>query len=335
MDEAEEEEQLPPPPPPPLPPRTGPRCGPWQRRLNEIPVISFDVNCSVADYVVFMTLRFTRAGLLAPFSYCGAPVTPHKNPRAREKKGGKEIDDSGVFYHIIELFNSLEEDDRSLRVQLLVSDYDGYMVAIRRRVLNTWGAWGRFNHLYVPSWLNSEDMGVDASHNKKTTVGGSPLMQSMFYALVRPNRSKDEIRKAALRAIVIFIEAFRLSCILRLVMGAMRTGKETPLEPYHWERINSWGHLCKFTLQRAKYGQVESPNVLERMMNTCNYTSFDEIIGENGDLTWLMRDEGTLLDDELKRWLLRRGAGTDIANPDFDAAAAAVAPDDGQHEDDD
>ena len=135
--------------------------------MQEIPVISFDVNCSVADYVVFMTLRFTRAGLLAPFSYCGAPVTPHKNPRAREKKDGKEIDESGVFYHIIELSNSLEENDPSLCVQLLVSDYDGYMVAISRRVHKAGGPRGRFSRLYVPSWLNSEDIGVDAAHNKK------------------------------------------------------------------------------------------------------------------------------------------------------------------------
>lgn len=137
--------------------------------MQEIPVIPFDVNCSVADYVAFMTLKFRRAGRLAPFSYCGAPVrvSPHKNPRAREKKGGKEIDESGVFYHIVELSNSLEEDDPTLRVQLLVSDYDGYMVAVRRRVLNGWGPWCRFSRLYVPSWLNSEDMGVDASHNKK------------------------------------------------------------------------------------------------------------------------------------------------------------------------
>ncbi|KAE8777592.1 rRNA N-glycosidase [Hordeum vulgare] len=151
-------------------------------------------------------------------------------------------------------------------------------------------------------------MGVAGSHDKKTTVGGSPLMLDMFNALVRPNRSKAERRKAALRAIVIFCQAFRLLCILRLVIRAMESDQETPLEPYQWERINNWGHLCKFTRQRAKYGQVENPHVLQRMMDICNYASFDDIIGENGDLTLIMRDEGTLLDAELKRWLMRSGA---------------------------
>lgn len=79
------------------------------------------------------------------------------------KERGKKK--TGRSYHKIQLNHS---GDPSKAVQLLVCDFDGYMVGFRRRKPNgIWGRWKRLKGEHMPSWLNSEEIAINGSHTKK------------------------------------------------------------------------------------------------------------------------------------------------------------------------
>ncbi|XP_044363938.1 uncharacterized protein [Triticum aestivum] len=215
------------------------------------------------------------------------------------------------------MFNSL---DPSVRVQLLVCDYDGYIVGFRRQEKRVWGTWYRLRGEYMPTWLNPAEIRVSGNHSTETTVGGIDCIMHMFYALARSESDLAEIKATLLRAVVMFCEALRFLCILQMVIDAIVNNQDaTPLPNHFWGRINNWGQLSRMALQVCKNGAVDSPTLLGRVMHRCQYFSFEEIIGDRtkGDLTLLMRNDEILLDRATWESLQEEGAGEDVHDPRF------------------
>ncbi|XP_051231022.1 uncharacterized protein [Lolium perenne] len=327
---------------PPLPEMGGPPCAPRQINVESIKVTApFDVGgCSshalTHRYNKLMKGQMKRAKKIGPGVFCEKPITPHHNPSNAKGKKLFPVDEanpkgpqtlrldpvSGHSYHAIELRN---KSKTKMRVQLLVCDYNLYIVGFRRFKDNKWSSWYTCSDVHVPQEFNAISMGIDGDHRIKSKMGGGKCLNSMFFALANypeNTANKDKLRKAFLRAVVYFSEALRLFPVYdEIIKRIWNDANETLLPDHCWPSINGWGNLGEFALVTGKNKGKMNMYKFVKYVRSRGIVSFSDLVGTRKSvLMLLMREEDALLDRQLPLQL--RGVsrpGHDVKDRGFES----------------
>jgi hypothetical protein len=106
--------------------------------------------------------RIKRAKDIEPLTYYDTPVTPAPNPE--NPKIGNDAK-SGHSYHVIELVDG--GGNSGMRVQLLICDYNQYLVAFRRQRDRVWSAWYHWSDWPLPDYFNGVSLEITGDHKIK------------------------------------------------------------------------------------------------------------------------------------------------------------------------
>ncbi|KAM0866761.1 hypothetical protein ACQ4PT_042429 [Festuca glaucescens] len=293
------------------------RC--WVARLEsreDIHIVYFDINGStqakrkkrVRQYKDGIRRRIHRAKDIGPVTYYGKPVTPAPNPEnpkvrapvdpLKPESGYYDKPKTGYSYHVIELIDSA--GGTGMKVQLLICDYNQYLVAFRRESAGVW--------------------------SRCSTIGGNQCLEDMFYGMATypEHMDDDRLQKAFLRAVILFCEAIRLRIVydemvrrLELIMDAVA------LTAYMWKQIRNWSSLCDLALEcGGKNRGFVDRKTLDILIRDKKMTSFYLLIAdERSELMLLMRNEEAL--PKVKN--LTRKVAVRVVDPGFPAPKAGMA----------
>jgi hypothetical protein len=157
-------------------------------------------------------------------------------------------------------------------------------------------------------------------------MGGNQCLEDMFYGLANyPEQLKtDRVRKALLRAVILFCEAIRLRVIYNEMVNRLELIMDpTPLSEYMWKQIGAWGNLCELALDCGKNRGFVNQKKLARLIADKKMTNFFMLIAsELSELTLLMRHEASVLP---KGQNLSRNEAINVRDPGFVAPSKGMA----------
>ncbi|KAM0866760.1 hypothetical protein ACQ4PT_042429 [Festuca glaucescens] len=319
------------------------RC--WVARLEsreDIHIVYFDINGStqakrkkrVRQYKDGIRRRIHRAKDIGPVTYYGKPVTPAPNPEnpkvrapvdpLKPESGYYDKPKTGYSYHVIELIDSA--GGTGMKVQLLICDYNQYLVAFRRESAGVWSRWYHCSDFYLPDHFQAIKLNIEGDHRIYSTIGGNQCLEDMFYGMATypEHMDDDRLQKAFLRAVILFCEAIRLRIVydemvrrLELIMDAVA------LTAYMWKQIRNWSSLCDLALEcGGKNRGFVDRKTLDILIRDKKMTSFYLLIAdERSELMLLMRNEEAL--PKVKN--LTRKVAVRVVDPGFPAPKAGMA----------
>lgn len=340
---------------------TRPLCAPLQQGLDDVPVLPFNVAAvDLLDaYEEAFKSMTRRARDIAPALYCNKPITPLPNPHNRPrqtssaassstsrkkdkakktKQSEEELDDYedvkkwGHSHFIIEMYYEHEATGYNydgMMVQLLICDYNGYLVGIRRVAYDQWSKWYYCSDDFsLPFFLKdgAEKLPIEGDHKKRALLGGRRTFVHIFEKLGYYPDTGDtvEMEKAFLAAVLVFCEARRFVWIFMEVKERIRR-KEKPRDldctipgreihkDYAWMDVKDWGIDSKLVLTSAQKGVYTPPRADDGKAKTLvvidKRSTFERLIAhgrESGHLGLIMRDDYVLAPEGSRVLMLLR-----------------------------
>ncbi|KAK3148854.1 hypothetical protein QOZ80_3AG0209580 [Eleusine coracana subsp. coracana] len=276
------------------------RYSPSHHRFRDVPVCELNVEGGLEEYASMIRKRRRRLKEIAAFHYQGVPVTPKVNPKFKDS------------HHILRLTS---DNAKHLKVDLLIRDTDLYLIAFRRQLHGVWGNWYKYDDLDVPSFITALQMGIKSSYSQveygkeptthNPTVGGTEDLRDIFFTLASHEdhlrKNTCQLRRALYRALILFSEALRFRCVLVEIARRFRAGEQpTSLPGWMTKRITSWSVLSLFVLRTQRrlalpIGHIDQcidENQL-RTFHVYGITSFDQLIGPNGDILVILNEKNS------------------------------------------
>lgn len=158
-------------------------------------------------------------------------------------------------------------------------------------------------------------------------------MDDMFFTFATyPENMHDKVglKRALLRAVVIFCEALRFGPVFIIVLERFLADpeKSTALPALFWDWIGCWGNLSEFALKTGKHNGVLNMHEFAEYCLANGIPTFGDLIGRDDSvLMFLMRKEDVLLPNgKIPRGLQgRTHPGVDVREPrTFDADDSLV-----------
>jgi hypothetical protein len=251
-----------------------------------------------------MGLKKDRERRIGLVDFRQVPMTSRKHPQG------------GLTYHIIRLENP---DRPGIYAELLICDQNQYLLAFRRRVGNVWSDWFYFKdqEKNMPAYLRKTALNFGGRHTTTTTIptGEITAFLDIYHVLIDPASTDVALRRALLRAIILFCEATRIECVLEDMEGKMLYTVQQALAGLLWKRIRKWKKMSNYGLhQRNKVlvqggdgveevqpGQLdaeeeeEDEDALEAellgYLEECEIYNLDQAIGPQGQLRLILLND--------------------------------------------
>ncbi|TVU37505.1 hypothetical protein EJB05_10821 [Eragrostis curvula] len=195
----------------------------------------------------------------------------------------------------------------------------------KKKQVAGWGQWYRFKDLdmLLPDFFEAESCGVSAGYVEENyaTLGGPEVFEHMletFGTFQDGHVSRSQLLTAAYRVMLMFCEAVRLRSVWKLV--TKRLVEETsPCEipDDMWELVRDWDTLGTPVLQARVQGTLNHNSALPSTIVDYHpkLKTYGDLIGENGELRLINRDEQHMgyTETELKDMRAQAKMGVQLA----------------------
>lgn len=265
-------------------------------------MITLNVRGGLREYQRVMRLKKRREIRIGLALFRSRPVTPMMHPQ-----GGQ------TYYRL-----RLEDPTRpNVYVEFLVCDQNLYLIAYRWYNGNVWTDWLYFQdqRASIPGYLlaTSTSLPFPGRHDAQTTmpVGPTAALMDIFYVLTNPQADDAAVRRALLRAVILFCEASRILMIFMDMMSRMSCTAvmdDVP-EVLMWVRMRRWKKMSRYSLyarnrvlveggdgvQEVEQGLQDEPDEKEIKLRdsiaNCELYNLDQVIGPEGQLQLILLDE--------------------------------------------